>query len=79
LKATAIESVSESYGDSRSSAVAADEMQSFLDDVEDARLTNERTVTDRIRMFTRESKRSILIESRDSDRGSWLHRNYLMK
>jgi hypothetical protein len=79
LKATAIESVSESYGDSRSSGVAADEMQSFLDDVEDARLTNERTVTDRIRMFTRESKRSILIESRDSDRGSWLHRTYLMK
>jgi len=73
LKATAIEAVSESYGDTRSTSVAADEMRRFLDEADNARSTDERTVTARIRMITRESKTSVLIESRDSERGGWLH------
>jgi hypothetical protein len=79
LKAAAIEAVSESSDDGKFDTVAADDVRTFLTDAEAAGATTERTVTDRIRMITRASKRSVFIESRDSERGTWLHRNYLTK
>ena len=79
LKASAIEAVSESYGRSSSATVRSDDTREFLDDAESAGVRSERTVTDRIRMITRESKHVVLIESRDSEHGTWLHRNYITK
>lgn len=79
LKAAAIEAVSNSYGSERPNTVSSGDVSNFLDEAEKARIATERTVTDRIRTITRESRRSVLIESRDSELGSWLHRNYLMK
>jgi len=78
LKAAAIEAVSESYG-SESSVDAVDSIDDFLTDAEAAAVESERTITDRILIRIRESKRSILIESRDTNQSGWLHRNYLMK
>ncbi|MBA3352116.1 MAG: hypothetical protein H0U23_06790 [Blastocatellia bacterium] len=78
LKAAAIEAVSESYG-SEGSADAVDSIDDFLTDAEAADVESERTITDRIRIRIRESKRSILIESRDTNQSGWLHRNYLIK
>jgi hypothetical protein len=79
LKAAAIEAVSESYVAKRSNVVSNGDVSNFLDEAEKARIATERTVTDRIRTVTRESMRSVLIESHDTERDTWLHRNYLMK
>ena len=79
LKATAVEAVSESHISSASAKVSVQDIQSFIDDAESAASVSERTITDRIRMITRESRQTVFIESRDSEQGTWLHRNYLMK
>jgi len=79
LKAAAIEAVSESHERISPPTVRTDDIREFLDSAESAGVANERTVTDRIRMITRESKQVVLIESRDSEYGTWLHRNYITK
>ncbi len=80
LKAAAIEAVSESYGRSSAKSVTVNEIRDFMTDAETARAVDERTVTDRIRMLTRESRSVVFIESRDRDRGNeWIHRNYITK
>ncbi len=80
LKAAAIESVSESYEGRRSEEmVSLQRISEFLLDANTAEIPSERRVTNRIRMVTRESDEVVLIESRDSERGEWLHRNYLTK
>ena len=79
LRATAIEAVSESYNSKASRSISVDSISTFLSDAESAPSASERTVTERIRMITRESRQTVFIESRDSEQGAWLHRNYLMK
>ena len=79
LKATAIEALGESHLNERGTPPALEVFSDFLSDAESARLEPDRIVTNRVRMITRESDRAVFIESRDSERGSWLHRNYLMK
>jgi hypothetical protein len=46
---------------------------------ESSRLKEERSITGRINMTTRESKDVILIESLDRESDGWLHRNYLTR
>lgn len=77
LKATAIEAVAESneYGESVVASIA--DIESFIASAENAPVTEERTITSRVRLVTRESKTSVLLTS--SDRGSLLHRNYILK
>ncbi len=80
LKAAAIEAVSESYLKASNVPVTLNDVQSFMTAAETARAVDERTVTDRIKMVTRESKSVVLIESRDSERGNkWIHRNYITR
>jgi len=79
LKAASIEAVSESYARMSPPTVRTDDIREFLDKAESADIANERSVTDRIRMITRESQVVVFIESRDSEYGTWLHRNYLTK
>lgn len=77
LKAAAIEAVSESDRSGRRDHLSIEAVTNFMDEAERSRIATERRVTDRIRMVTRESRNSVLIESRDS--GTWLHRNYLQR
>ena len=79
LKAAAIEAVGESNGSKEATAVEAYQVQAFLEEAEKGRPTGGRRVTDRIWIESRESKRAVFIESRDSMRDSWLHRNYMTK
>ena len=79
LKAAAIEAVGESYGRKEATAVEAYQVQDFLEEAEKGRSTGGRRVTDRIRIENRESRRAFFIESYDSMRDSWLHRNYMSR
>lgn len=79
LKASAIEAVAAAHRAKTSDDVSLASIRDFLDNGETARISNERSVTDRVRMLTREFGGVVFIESRDSDRGSWLHRNYILR
>jgi hypothetical protein len=79
IKAAAIEAVAESYGRESSDQVAAAEVESFLSDADRAERVSTRDVTDRITMVTHESTDVVLIESRDAEARTWLHKNYLMR
>ena len=75
LKATAIEAVAESHGENKNQAVTVEQMKTFLSETAAAKIAEQRSVTERITMVTRESDNTILIESHD--RGVMLHGNFL--
>jgi hypothetical protein len=78
LKAAAIEAVAESREPGSSKNVATrDDVASFFENAERSPVTEERTVTDRIRMITRTSEASVFLTTLDRD--NMLHKNYLMK
>ena len=79
LKAAAIEAVAESSeSESSKSSVTTDDIASFLTAAgEDSSQTEERTVTDRIRLVTLTSENAVFLTTLDG--GTVLHRNYLMK
>lgn len=79
LKAAAIEAVARSYRSKDSDSVDVGDVRDFMTGGESARLKEERSITGRIKMLTRESKDVILIESLDSESDGWLHRNYLTR
>ncbi len=78
LKAAAIEAIAERHEDNAAPTPATiAEIESFFATAENAAVTEERKVTDRIKMTTRESNTVAFIESRD--RGNMLHLNYILK
>ena len=78
LKAAAIEAVAESSeNDPSQSTLTTDDIVAFLDTAERSSVTEERTVTDRIRLITRTSENSVFLTSLDRD--AVLHRNYLTR
>lgn len=78
LKAAAIEAVAESSEkDPSKSTLTTDDVVAFLDTAERSSVTEERTVTDRIRLIAQTSETSVLLTS--LDRYAVLHRNYLAK
>lgn len=79
LKSAAVEAIAESFGENLSDRISVEEISRFLTDAEAESSTSTRTVTDRIRIVTRESRQTVLIESRDLEARTWLHRNYLKK
>jgi hypothetical protein len=80
LKAAAIEAVAELRHDHREKfSLAMQTIDGFLADLDDAQISKQRIITERIRIVTRETNNSVLIESRDEQADSWLHRNYLME
>lgn len=79
LKAAAIEAVARSYHSKDFDSVEVGDVRDFMAEGESSRLKEERSITGRIRMVTRESKNVILIESLDSESDGWLHRNYLKR
>ena len=80
LKASAIEATAELTAERKSEPVAAEQVKTFLAEAEQAPQVSEQQVTERIKLLTRESAKSVLLESRDAKQGGlWLHRNYLLK
>jgi len=77
LNAGAIEAVAGSREDSSQNAATTEEIESFFETAENASVSEERTITDRIRMINRESQTSVFLTTFDHD--TELHRNYLMK
>jgi len=89
LKAAAIEAVAEtSDADTRAEQAetrpvgsvpqaALPDIETFLETSENAPMTNERQVTARIKMLTRETKNSVFLESLDHT--TLLHRSYIAK
>jgi hypothetical protein len=80
LKAASIEAVSESHRSKISSVIDVDDIRDFMSDAESARVSETRTVTERVRMITRESKDVVFLESQDRKQDdAWIHRNYITK
>lgn len=79
LKAASIEAVGERYNSKVDASVTADEVRSFLADGESAKLVSTESVTHRVRMTKRESRRIAFIESEDSEADAWLHRSYIAR
>lgn len=78
LRAAGIEAVSEARGEeSKSKPPTTAEIESFFNTAENAGVKEDRAVTDRIAMQTRESDTTLLFDS--TDRGIILHRNYISK
>ena len=78
LRAAAIEAVADSREqDSSKNVTTIDDIASFFDTAEQSPVTEERTVTDRIRTITRTSESSVFLTTLDHQ--ETLHRNYLMK
>jgi len=79
LKATAIEAIAKLERDNKTSAPSSAEVQSFLSNSESGSL-EEKDVTERVTLATRESEKSILFETRDrKQKNGWVHRNYIRK
>ncbi len=78
LKSAAIEAVSESENKkTQPSAAGPNEIGDFFETVESQNTFEEREVTNRIRMITRETTLTVFIET--LDRGVMLHSNYILK
>lgn len=79
LKASAIEAVAESGVEQAENVSQPDfaDIEKFFATSEAAPIADERKVTGRITMITRETKTSVFLESLDS--GDLLHRNYILK
>ena len=78
LKAAAIEAIAERHEDNAAPTPAKiAEIESFFATAENAAVTEERKVTDRIQMTTRESDTTAYIQT--LDRGTMLHLNYISK
>lgn len=77
LKAAAIEAVAESGMDEAEKRPSPDEVELFLVNSSRAPVVDERRVTDRVKLTTRETIDLVLLES--FDRGIFLHASYLKK
>ena len=80
LKSSAVEALAELQAGKPAASVGADDVRAFISESEGGAAT-EREVTTRVRMTTRESKSSILFETRDhhAARKGWVHKSYVKK
>ena len=79
LKASAVEAVAELNKDAAAQPVVSEVVHSFLLDSEKAR-SEERQVTPRVKMVTREDEKNIFFETQDrAANDGWVHRNYIRK
>jgi hypothetical protein len=77
LKAASIEAVAESREATSQNAANVGDIDSFFEAAENAPVTENRTITDRIRMTSRDTKDALFLTT--LDRGIVLHNNYLLK
>jgi hypothetical protein len=79
LKANAIEAIAELQKDKKSDQATAEHVKTFLAEGQNG-IGAEKEVTARVRLFTREDEKNIFFETRDqSQKGAWIHRNYIRK
>jgi hypothetical protein len=79
LKATAVEAIAELTKDEQFQPVANETITSFLAESEKG-AEDEKEVTRRVKVLTRENDKNILFETRDRMRkDAWIHRNYIRK
>jgi ARG and Rhodanese-Phosphatase-superfamily-associated Protein domain len=79
LRANAVEAIAELQKNNHFSAVLEEQVKSFLQDSEKAKV-EEKEVTARVGLLTREDEQNILFETRDrAKKGAWIHRNYIRK
>jgi hypothetical protein len=78
LKANAVEAIAELQKKKFEPASTAT-VKTFLRDAEQAR-GSEKDITKRVKLVTREDDKNVLFETRDeSEKGAWVHRNYIKK
>jgi hypothetical protein len=79
LKSTAIEAIAELRKESKFEPATAGDVKACLLDAEKGE-TTEKVITKRVKMVTQETEKSLLFETRDSQKGdAWIHRNYMTK
>ena len=79
LKASAVEAIAELNGESKPAALEQDAVTAFLADSEKPSPA-EKSVTERVKLVTRENDRGIFFETRDRQKNdAWIHRNYIRK
>ena len=78
LKANAIEAIAELQKDKKFDPSTAEHVKTFLAAPKSSAV--EKDVTARVRLFTSEDEKNIFFETRDrSQKGAWIHRNYIRK
>lgn len=78
LKAAAVEALAE-RGGAAAKAVAAAEVEAWVAEADSAR-AEERLLSPRVKLLTREAEKNLLFETQDRDRkDGWLHRSYVAK
>ena len=77
LNAAAIEAIAESRENSPQNAASMAEIEAFFEAAQKAPVDEESTVTERIRLISREAENSVFLMTLDGD--TELHRNYLLK
>ncbi len=79
LKASAIEAISELQRNQRFEPTTAENVKLFLSEAETGDV-DEKEVTQRVKLITRENAKNIFFETRDrKQKDGWVHRNYIKK
>ena len=79
LKASAVEAVAELDSNSKPAEIEQGAVTAFLAESEKPNPA-EKSVTDRVKLVTREDERGIFFETRDRQKkDAWIHRNYIKK
>jgi hypothetical protein len=78
LRATAIEAVAELQTGKPGKLVKISEVQSFMDDADKGK-SEEKPVSARVKLVTREDKENVVFESRDKKSDVTLHKSYVKK
>lgn len=79
LKASSVEAIAELQKDAKFEPLSEEQVKTFLAESEEG-AASEKEVTARVRLVTRESKKSVFFETRDmADENVWVHRNYIKK
>ena len=80
LKASAIEAIAELQRGRKFTQVNAEEVRDFLARADQGRTAEQRAVTSRIHLVTRETDSHLLFETQDrTSKQTWLHRSYIKK
>jgi hypothetical protein len=80
LKASAIEAIAELQRGRKFTQVDAGEVRDFLARADEGHTAEQRTVTSRIQLVTRETETHLLFETQDrANKQMWLHRSYIKK
>jgi hypothetical protein len=79
LKANAVEAIAELQKDRKFDAATADDVRGFLSETDQGEV-DEKEVTPRVKLVTRENGKNLFFETRDrKQKDGWVHRNYIKK